>query len=99
MRTYLIVTVLLLVSWIGAFGIAFGVSEWRADREPSQMEIQDAALAILEIEALQQQAQAEACRSAVLWFNALKDGRGEPAFTAFKGMVLVCAELSGSDEP
>lgn len=99
MRTYLIVAVLLLFSWLGAFGIAFGVSEWRADREPSQMEIQDAALAGLEIEALQQQAKAEACRSAVLWWNAVKAVSFPEFHRSAVAMSELCGKLSGSDEP
>ncbi len=95
MQRVIIIVAVIAISWFGAFGIAFGVSEWREQEEDPWA----ASPAAVELEALQQQSQAEACRSAVSWWNALKDRGGEPAFTAFKGMTLVCAELSGIDEP
>lgn len=107
MRTYLIVTVLLLFSWLGAFGIAFGVNEWRGGL--SQTEVWDAALASSEVAALQQQSQAEACRSAVSWWNSVKDEHnlsdtssgtlGAILGGALAGMNELCGELRSIDEP
>lgn len=83
MRTYLIVAVLLLFSWLGAFGIAFGVSEWR------YREDDNAALI----------AQAEACRSAVLWWNTVKTVSFPEFHASAVAMSELCGKLSGIDEP
>ena len=65
MKQTLIVAVAVVVSWAGAFGIAVGVQEWRGQT--------DSPLAMLEIEALQQQAQAEACRSATSFSQQVRE--------------------------
>ncbi len=65
MKQTLIVAVAVVVSWAGAFGIAVGVQEWRGQT--------DSPLAMLEIEVLQEQSRAEACQSAVLFWESAQD--------------------------
>ena len=81
------IAVLLLMSWAGSFGIAFGVQEWRG--ADAVQENPHAALI----------SQAEACQSVVAWWNALKDFEGAAAFAASKAMNTICGELNTLSEP
>ena len=87
------IAALLVMSWAGSFGIAFGVQEWRGEDD------NDSAALI---------AQAEACQSAVSWWKTIReDPFFDTRAVAFSEMLLgslramdhQCGQLNPSWEP